>query len=77
MTVRRAAGVLALPLLLAAAGCGGGGTLSGKVTYDGQPMPGGTVAFTPAQGGQGTGSGATAVIIPPHGNFSSIIVAVG
>jgi hypothetical protein len=37
-------GAFALALTLAACGCGGGtGTVSGKVTYLGKPLPGGTV----------------------------------
>jgi hypothetical protein len=37
--------------LFAAAGCGGGtGSVSGEVTYDGQPVKTGYVSFTPADG---------------------------
>jgi len=32
-------------------GCGGSGSVSGSVTYDGKPLPGGNVAFVSAQGG--------------------------
>lgn len=40
---------LALPLL-AGLGCGGsGGTVTGKVTYKGQPVKGGSLTFTPDQ----------------------------
>ncbi len=40
-------------LLVAAVGCGKPkGSLSGKVTYNGQPVPGGRVLFQPAQGAQ-------------------------
>lgn len=48
--------VLALPLVLSvlplATGCGGEakGTVSGKVTYQGKPLPGGFVTFVPDNG---------------------------
>jgi hypothetical protein len=42
---------VAAAVLFAAAGCGeGGGTVSGEVTYDGQPVKNGYVSFTPADG---------------------------
>ncbi len=51
----RRAGALAVGLVLAvaigAAGCGRSvGTVTGKVTYKGQPLKGGVVSFTPADG---------------------------
>jgi hypothetical protein len=47
-----AAGLAALALL---AGCGGGGSVSGTVTLDGQPLTSGTVTFHPV------GPGPTAI----------------
>jgi hypothetical protein len=39
--------LLLLPLSALAAGCGKGGTVSGKIYYKGQPVTGGTVYFFP------------------------------
>jgi hypothetical protein len=39
--------VLLLPLI---AGCGGQGKVSGRVLYNGKPVPGGWVTFRPAEG---------------------------
>jgi hypothetical protein len=39
-------------LLLLLAGCSSQGTITGKVTYQGNPLPSGTVTFVPEQGGQ-------------------------
>jgi len=48
---RWAGAFLVWPLLLALVGCGrGGGTVSGKVTFNGQPVPSGTVTFVSADG---------------------------
>jgi hypothetical protein len=45
-------GLLVLPLGLMAAGCGSSqGTVSGKVTFQGKVVPGGTVSIIPAKGG--------------------------
>jgi hypothetical protein len=41
----------AAALGLFAAGCGGGASVSGKVTLDGAPVHGGTVTFHPVAGG--------------------------
>lgn len=42
---------LALALLLGAAGCAKTGKVTGKITTsDGQPLPGGTITFTPTEG---------------------------
>lgn len=52
---RRVAGLtLALPLLLLTAGCSSNGSVSGTVTFDGKPMPGGTVTFVGEGGGGGS-----------------------
>jgi hypothetical protein len=40
--------VLTLPAFLT--GCGGGGRIEGTVTFDGQPVDGGTIAFIPTTG---------------------------
>jgi len=62
----RAAGLAALALL---AGCGGGGSVSGKVTLNDQPLTGGTVTFHP------TGSGPSGIgTIGPDGRYE---IAVG
>lgn len=37
-------------LLLLAAGCGRSASIEGKVTFDGQPVENGTIAFEPADG---------------------------
>src|SRR5256885_16873266 len=41
---------LALASVLAASGCGGTGTITGKVSYKGTPLKGGTVYFISAGG---------------------------
>lgn len=42
---------LALALLLSAGGCAKTGKVTGKITTsDGQPLPGGTITFTPTEG---------------------------
>jgi hypothetical protein len=43
---RRARGGLIVLLLLGAAGCGGPGTVTGKISYKGQTLGGGVVVFT-------------------------------
>lgn len=46
------AGALCLCGMLMTAGCGGGkGEVSGKVSYKGKPVLGGTVSFAPEKGG--------------------------
>ena len=40
------------PMSLLLAGCSSYGTITGKVTYQGKPLPSGTVTFVPEQGGQ-------------------------
>jgi hypothetical protein len=40
----------ALALLPPVAGCAGSGTITGKVTYQGRPLTGGTVLFTSTRG---------------------------
>ncbi|PQO38674.1 hypothetical protein C5Y96_01970 [Blastopirellula marina] len=67
MTYLRQTSTLAASLLLflAAGGCGAGDSsvhLTGHVTYDGQPVPRGTITFSP-DGKQGnTGHGSKAII---------------
>jgi hypothetical protein len=41
---------LTLCLVLASVGCGSKGTVSGKITYNGTPLPSGTVTFVPEKG---------------------------
>ena len=48
----RAAALAAVALSLLAGGCGpGGGTVTGTVTLDGEPLHGGVVTFHPVAGG--------------------------
>jgi hypothetical protein len=53
-------------LLLLAAGCGGKGTVTGKVTFEGKALPGGYVSFTPEGGGKGGSSS----IDPKDGTYT-------
>jgi hypothetical protein len=48
-------GVLGL-VLSATAGCGGKGTVSGKVTLDGEPLPAGTITFQSKSGKAASGA---------------------
>src|SRR5262245_61961044 len=49
--MRRAAGaLLALGLVAGCSGAGGGGDVSGTVTYDGKPAEQGSIAFYPTNG---------------------------
>ncbi len=43
-------GAAALALLPPVAGCSGSGTVTGKVTYQGRPLTGGTILFTSTRG---------------------------
>jgi hypothetical protein len=66
LRVRRPAHTaLTLAVLWASVGCSGKGNVSGKVTYHGQPLPGGTVAFAPEAGGPGN----SAQIDPKDGTY--------
>lgn len=47
------------------------GTVSGKVVYQGQPLPGGTITFVPAKGKPVT------VAIDADGNYKATAVPVG
>jgi hypothetical protein len=47
---------LLLVLFLMGAGCAAKGTVSGKVTYQGKPLPGGMVTFVTEQGGHAVSS---------------------
>src|SRR5262245_48509919 len=63
--------LLLVPLV---AGCGPGeGTVSGKVTYDGKPLPGGLVTFRPADPRQNPVS----VQLDKEGNFPATALPVG
>jgi hypothetical protein len=44
-------GGLCLCVVLLTAGCGGKGTVTGKVLYKGQPVRGGSISFVPEGGG--------------------------
>jgi hypothetical protein len=61
-----AAAVAALTLV---AGCGGGGSVSGTVTLDGQPLTSGTVTFHP--------SGSGPVAIGSIGSDGRYVLAIG
>jgi hypothetical protein len=51
-------------------GCGGGeGTVSGKVLYNGKPLPGGVVTFRPTAGGKKT----VTTPIDEGGNFKATL----
>jgi hypothetical protein len=59
-----------LLLLLVAAGCGPGqGTVSGRVVYNGAPLPGGWVLFRPADSRQN----AVSAQVDAEGNYSAVL----
>lgn len=65
---------IAALVLLALIGCGGGnkvGTVSGKVTYKGEALRGGTLAFVPKN------AGGVVATIDPEGNYTVTNVPVG
>ena len=66
LAIRRWLPVVLTLFVIASAGCAGRGKVTGKVTYKGQPMPGGTVFF---HGPSGVPSG-SAVINPADGTYS-------
>src|SRR5437016_6252132 len=67
-----AAGLLAA-LALAPLGCGGGtGTVTGKVTYNGEPLPSGIVLFTNADG-----KGTQEAEVQPDGSYKVERVPAG
>ena len=47
---RRSVSLLVAGLLLLVVGCGSRGTVTGTVSYKGQPIPAGTIVFTPDSG---------------------------
>ncbi len=68
----RAGGWVLLCGLVTAAGCGSPkGTVSGKVTFKGQPLPGGTISFVPEKGGAVTAD------IQEDGSFTAPNVPTG
>jgi hypothetical protein len=69
--VRRSAGLLAVAALLGAAGCKSYGDVSGKVTYKGQPLKGGTVTFTTP------GKGSVSAPIAEDGSYTAARVPAG
>ncbi len=72
--VRRPSRVaLASVLLWAAVGCSSKGTVHGKVTFNGNPLPGGDVTILP----EGSPQGASAKINPEDGTFRAENVPVG
>jgi hypothetical protein len=64
-----AGGGLGLVLLLAAAGCGGQGRVSGRVLYNGAPLSGGWVTFRPADSRQNS----VAAPIEADGSYSAVL----
>jgi hypothetical protein len=67
---------LLLPLLclllgLSATGCGGTGTVSGKVTYKGKPVPSGTITF------QGSDGNPVSAQLDKEGNYTARNVKTG
>ena len=56
-----------LVVLALAAGCGGQGKVTGRVLYDGQPLPGGRVTFRPADDRQNT----VTALIDENGNYEA------
>jgi hypothetical protein len=62
-------GVLLVAAL--AAGCGGQVKVSGRVLYDGQPLPGGWVTFRPADSRQN----AVSAQIDPQGKYEAVLPA--
>jgi hypothetical protein len=66
-------GLLLLSLGLPAVGCGGSGNVSGKVLYQGKPLPGGAVTFMPT-----SGQGAyTSRINPADGSYNILKCPAG
>jgi hypothetical protein len=69
---RLAGGGLVVFLGLFALGCGSTGQVSGKVAYQGKPMPGGAVSFMPV-----SGKGAYTSRIKADGSYAVFKVPVG
>jgi hypothetical protein len=72
-TTSRLGWVVVLGLLLLVAGCRRQASISGKVTYNGKPMPGGSITFIPVEGG----GGGTARIDPKDGSYELPNLPVG
>jgi hypothetical protein len=69
-----AARVAAVTVFVLAAGCGPGtGQVSGKVTYQGKPVPGGRITFRPADPKQNTVSAE----LDADGSFPAITLPTG
>jgi hypothetical protein len=71
LRLRRPAGLLAVAALLGAAGCQSHGNVSGKVTFKGKPLKGGTVVFVIP------GKGSVVAPIGEDGSYSAARVPVG
>jgi hypothetical protein len=63
--------ICAAGVVLFCAGCGGPGTVSGKVTLDGTPLPGGLVSFHDSEGQTRSGG------ISLEGNYTVSNIAPG
>jgi hypothetical protein len=64
---------LALAAAVCAAGCGGGSaSVSGEVTYDGKPLPGGNITFVSTEG-RGGGS----ATLDPSGKYTIVRLPAG
>lgn len=72
-TTNRLGWVVVLGLLMLVAGCSSKASISGKVTYNGEPMPGGSITFMPVQGG----GGGTAKIDPKDGSYEMTSLPTG
>lgn len=69
--IRPALAGLALLVCVVATGCGGNGSVSGKVSYNGQALGGGTVIF------YSEGKGSAESQIGPDGSYSIDKIAAG
>jgi hypothetical protein len=63
---------VSLVLCLATTGCGGNGSVSGKVSYKGEPLGGGSVLFVSTEG-----RGSASTEIGPDGQYSIDKIAAG
>jgi len=72
-TTRRLGWVVLFGLLVLVSGCSRKASISGKVTYNGLPMPGGYVIFAPVEGG----GGGTASIDPKDGSYEILDLPTG
>lgn len=72
LSARRAGWLLVSSAAVLMAGCGGGTTVSGEVTYDGTPVEKGSITFTPADG---KGSAVSAPVV--KGRYTAVPIEPG